>query len=87
MKERGALDCDDPLVPLCVFRWRNVNFDIAIEPIQKCKQPFHAETVEIPVLQARHIRLIHAEEFPSFCLRQFSVREDAVDFNGEIGLQ
>ncbi len=55
MRKPGALDCDDPLVPLGVFRWRNVNLDIAIEPVQKCKQPFYAETVKIPILQARHV--------------------------------
>ena len=87
MKKSAPLDCDDPLVSLRVFGWRNANLDIAIEPVQKCKQPFQAETVEIPVLQARHVRLIHAEEFAGLRLRQFPSRENAVDRNGEIGFQ
>lgn len=37
MREQGALDRDDPLVPLRVFRWRNANLDIAIKSVEKCK--------------------------------------------------
>ena len=77
LKTMLCLDRNHPLMTNGIARRGNVDLNIAVEPIEEDKQPFDAETVEVPIFQSRDVRLIDAEEVPSLSLREVALFKDS----------
>ena len=77
------LSQDNSLMPAGIFRSRDADFNVAVQPVQEGKQLLYAEPIEIRVIQTCDINRIHAQKSLYFFWREFSFPNETIDFTGE----